>query len=372
MDRDSTLPEPRTPSEGGGGAPGPRGDQDHPGRIPLSVSVIIPTYNRRKWLGEILASIALQTLPFNQFEVIVVDDGSSDTTSDIVQQVYPFRLRYFYQSNQGDAAARNLGAKQSQADILVFLDDDMILEKDFLANMVADPDVFANRLIVGADILWLAETNPLDVFAPVPTLLPDQTNLTPIPFVDVCSNNLAMRREAYFAVGMMEWLNFPGSSIWCDVDFAYRAFQKGFECVQNSRAFCWHRDHVAKNLQNHKKRLREAAYRAVVLFQKYPELVHYLPMFSDKTPVDWKQDSLNVIVRKLIRHLTSSWPVLWVLEKVVEVVRDRPNLETLDRALGRWVMGGYIFRGYREGLKKFGPIQATAKPVLLGSVRKPF
>lgn len=95
------------------GTPTPSGHY-HP------ISVIIPTYNRQKWLEEILASIAVQTLPVEQFEVIVVDDGSKDGTREVAHKAYPFRLRYFYQTNQGDAAARNLGAKHSEAEFLVF------------------------------------------------------------------------------------------------------------------------------------------------------------------------------------------------------------------------------------------------------------
>lgn len=325
------------------------------------ISVIIPTYNRQKWLGEILESIVLQSLPFDQFEVIVVDDGSTDNTAQIVQRPYPFPLRYFYQANQGDAAARNLGAAQSQAEFLVFLDDDMILDKDFLVQLLSAHPAGRNCIVVGTDTLWVEEVNPMELGkvppAPAPGLPPVET----ISFADVCSNNMSIRREAFFAVGMMEGLDFPGSSIWCDVDFTYRAQQKGFGFLRSRLALCWHRDYVAKSLESRKKRMREAAYRAVVLFHKYPELVYYLPMFSDKTPINWKQDGLGIMARKLVRQITSLRPILWLLEKVVLTIPDRPSYERLARTLRRWLVGGYIFRGYRAGLRDFGPVRAAPR-----------
>lgn len=352
--------DPQKPEAGSGVMP-EKGDSA--GAAYRPISVIIPTFNRRKWLDEILASLVIQTLPFEQFEVIIVDDGSKDETSEITKKVFPFQVRYFYQTNQGDAAARNLGAAQSQAEYLVFLDDDIILEKDFLANLVAEHQGQPNRIIVGADALWVEETNPMSVGAVPPS--PGGPAVEPIPFADVCSNNMSIRREAYFAVGMMEGLGFSGSSIWCDVDFTYRAAQKQFEFLRSRRALCWHRDYVAKNFQTRKKRMREVAYRAVVLFQKYPDLIQYLPMFDDKTPIQWQKDGTRLIVRKLVRKVASTGLALRGLEWML-----RLGVERLDETLRTWIVGGYIYRGYREGLRDFGPVKAPSRATLLSSVEK--
>ncbi len=315
------------------------------------VSVIIPTYNRKAWLRELLDSLAQQTYPADRFEVIVVDDGSSDGTGEIAGQPFPFRLRYFRQTNQGDAAARNLGAQQSQADILLFLDDDILLEKNYLAHVVPEHVSHPKRIVVGTDILWLADTNPLHdpAYRPPP---PTSAGMAALPFVDVCSNNMSLRREAYFAIGMMDGLGFSGSSIWCDVDMAYRAYCQGFEFLQHKQAICWHRDHVAVSLESQKKRLREAAYRAVVLFQKNPALVHHLPMFADKTPINFQHDSLALVARKIARRISALPPILALMEFAFARLRNTP----LRRPLRRWILGGCIYRGFQEGRKKFGPI----------------
>ena len=84
-------------------------------------SVIIPTYNRAALLREALDSVFAQS--FTDYEVIVVDDGSTDETAAVVAS-YGSRIRYFQQQNQGPGAARNLGAKYATGEYIAFLDSD--------------------------------------------------------------------------------------------------------------------------------------------------------------------------------------------------------------------------------------------------------
>jgi len=88
---------------------------------PPPVSVIIPTYNRASWLRGAIDSVLDQT--FADFELIVVDDGSTDNTKEIVAD-YGDKIRYFYQPNKGPSAARNTGIGQAKADLICFLDSD--------------------------------------------------------------------------------------------------------------------------------------------------------------------------------------------------------------------------------------------------------
>ena len=97
-----------------------------PGSNPL-VSVIIPTYNRSDILGECLSSLAAQNFPYGSFEIIVVDDGSSDNTAEVAQRVRsPFEIRYFHQSNSGPAAARNLGVRHARGELILIMNDDAV------------------------------------------------------------------------------------------------------------------------------------------------------------------------------------------------------------------------------------------------------
>jgi glycosyltransferase involved in cell wall biosynthesis len=320
-----------------------------------TVSVIIPTYNRKDWLRQTLESLVKQDYPPEKFEVLVVDDGSTDGTEEITSSAFPFRLKYFWQTNQGDAAARNKGVLQSRADILLFIDDDILLAPDYLSNLLKEHEQSPCRIVVGTDHLWLEDGYP----PPQMTLAVTLTNINggdkaeEIPFTDVCSNNMSIRREEYLAIGMMSNLGFRGSSIWCDVDFAFRAYKKGYTFYRSARAICWHRDYVAQSLENGAKRMRETAYRAAVLFQKNPDLLPHLAMFTDKTPIAWGQDSPRLIARKMARHIASSRPVLSGMEVLAGVLEKNDLSRSLRDPLYRWIIGGHLFRGYREGLSEF-------------------
>src|SRR5438552_637083 len=109
----------RARPSGGGDACSVR--KDVPSSVTMMlVSVVIPCYNQAHFLGEAIESVASQTYP--HFEVVVVDDGSTDNTAAVVTG-YP-GVRYFRQENQGLSAARNTGLRHSVGDRLVVLDAD--------------------------------------------------------------------------------------------------------------------------------------------------------------------------------------------------------------------------------------------------------
>jgi glycosyltransferase involved in cell wall biosynthesis len=85
------------------------------------VSVIIPTYNRAHLIGETVESALAQT--YKHLEILVVDDGSTDNTQEILQP-YKDHIRYFYQENRGVSAARNVGLRNAQGRYIAFLDSD--------------------------------------------------------------------------------------------------------------------------------------------------------------------------------------------------------------------------------------------------------
>jgi glycosyltransferase involved in cell wall biosynthesis len=319
---------------------------------PLFISVIIPTYNRKQFLKETLRTLAVQTFPFSCFEVIVVEDGSTDPAQEVTNGEYPFHLQYIFQANQGDAIARNTGVEKSQGELLVFLDDDILVSQDYLSAIVSGHTTTKNRIIVGMEYLWLDEERLPSVGGTAEGASTEQTELEPIDFTAVCSNNMSILRESYYAVGSMQNLDFPGSSIWCDIDFSYRACLKGFEFYRSPSAICWHRDYVSKNLENQKRRWREAAFRAVTLFEKYPLLVRQLPMFDDKIPVIWREDSASMILRKSARRVASSRAVMWTLETTEKTLRIRGAPHPFIQSLRRWIIGGTIYQGYREGLRE--------------------
>jgi glycosyltransferase involved in cell wall biosynthesis len=104
----------------------------------MKLSVIVATFNRKRELQDLLASLETQMLPPFQFEVIIVDDGSSDGTNLLVEKTAkqaPFTIKYFYQQNKGPGKARNLGMERASGDVLIFIDSDCILPPEYLSTV---------------------------------------------------------------------------------------------------------------------------------------------------------------------------------------------------------------------------------------------
>src|SRR5947207_2276441 len=101
------------------------------------VSVIIPTYNYARFIAEALASVQSQT--YSNWEMIVVDDGSTDDTEAVVKRIAADerRISYLRQENAQQAAARNNGIRQAKGNYFQFLDADDLIEPQKLEQQVA-------------------------------------------------------------------------------------------------------------------------------------------------------------------------------------------------------------------------------------------
>src|SRR6202162_5963963 len=106
----------------------------------MKVSVVIPTYNRAYIIGEALESVLTQS--YLDFEIVVVDDGSTDDTPEIIQAFQDERIRYIrLERNLGCSAAYNSGIAAATGELICFLDSDDIWRPDYLERQVA----FLNR-----------------------------------------------------------------------------------------------------------------------------------------------------------------------------------------------------------------------------------
>ncbi|MCW1309091.1 MAG: glycosyltransferase family 2 protein [Candidatus Bathyarchaeia archaeon] len=129
----------------------------------MFLSVIIPTRNRAKYLAGALASITGQTYPQELFEVIVVDNGSTDNTKEVCESFNDRikNLRYFYEPTPGLHVGRHLGMRQAKAEILVYADDDIEAFPTWLeaiAESFQNPEV----VLVGGKNLPKWEAEPPD------------------------------------------------------------------------------------------------------------------------------------------------------------------------------------------------------------------
>ena len=114
------------------------------------VSIVVPTFNRRSSLKRLLEALAEQTYPHASFEVVVVDDGSTDGSVELGRSLaLPYALRVVEQPHDGPAAARNLGVEQARGALILFLDDDVVPLPDLITTHVATHQGNPNSVVVG-------------------------------------------------------------------------------------------------------------------------------------------------------------------------------------------------------------------------------
>ncbi len=135
------------------------------------LSIIVCTYNREDLLPLTLQSLSLQSMEKSQYEVLVIDNNSTDSTASLCQQVikqHPdLNLKYFLEKNQGLAFARNRGIKESSGKIISFIDDDAEAQSDYAMNLIrvfqeqSDYDAIGGKVIPifpeNKEPVWLSQ-----------------------------------------------------------------------------------------------------------------------------------------------------------------------------------------------------------------------
>lgn len=168
-------------------------------------SVIIPAYNREKTIRRTIESVLRQT--FQMFEIIVVDDGSADSTKSVVESIQDDRLRYIYQDNQGAQVARNRGIIEADGEWIAFLDSDdewvpeklerqfaVLKEENFNPYIVVHGNCLVKDIINNKEEVWdLTQTAGYDIYAKIlcshgalfPNIVTSKKALETIGFLDI-------------------------------------------------------------------------------------------------------------------------------------------------------------------------------------------
>lgn len=305
------------------------------------VSIIIPTYNRATMLRTTLDALSRQLLAPESVEVIVVDDGAAEETAQVTRENRPLTVRYLPQAKGGATQARNAGALGATGRYLVFMDDDIEMLPRTLAELLA-----VARQQAGVVVL----ATLLDAPAEAPAVLTAADSVAAIPFTACQTGLLCVTRDDFMSLGMFQdptggWPN------WDDVDFGYRAHRAGYRLLRSRRALAIHHDAAVPDWEARKRRWYQACRSAARLFERYPELAAHLPMFTDKLAVNWAQDDLRLVARKMARTVVSAPPMVWCLERVMALIERRHPSSPWLAPLRRWILGAYMFQGYRSGLR---------------------
>lgn len=242
----------------------------------MRYSLIIPVYNRPDEVDELLESLTFQS--FKDFEVIVVEDGSSVPCKDIVEK-YRDRLdvHYYNKPNSGPGQTRNYGAERSNGEYLLILDSDCVIPGGYLdaveAELCREPaDAFG-----GPD-------RAHDSFTPVQKAI----NYAMTSFFTTGgirggkkkmdkfyprSFNMGVKSDVYKALGGFSRMRFGE-----DIDFSIRIFKGGYRCRLFPEAWVWHKRRT--DLKKFFKQVHNSGIARINLYKKYPEslkLVHMLP-----------------------------------------------------------------------------------------------
>lgn len=200
--------------------------------LPL-VSVIIPVYNRDRYLSEAIDSVFAQNYP--AIELIIVDDGSTDRSAKIAQRYLP-NLRYHYQPNGGIGAARNMGIALSTGEFLAFLDsDDLWMPEKLSLQMLAfetDPELDAVFGYVK------------QFFSPeVDEQFRQRIHCSEEPVAGFLSSMMLIRRFTLLQVGLFNTELKTG----IDIDWYMRAMEQNLRMTLLPDVICLRRIHETNN-----------------------------------------------------------------------------------------------------------------------------
>ena len=175
------------------------------------VSVVIPTYNRSALLRDAMDSVLRQDDECT-FEIVVVDNNSNDDTKALVHSVmedYPGKVRYVFESRQGNAYARNRGIESAKGAVIAFIDDDVTVESNWLKSLTGAFESRGELSFVGGRVLptwsgpppsWLNS----DHWAPLALLDygSDELSISGKNPRGLLTANIAFRRSVFDDVGM--------------------------------------------------------------------------------------------------------------------------------------------------------------------------
>ncbi|HNT23471.1 MAG TPA: glycosyltransferase [Anaerolineales bacterium] len=319
----------------------------------LDASIIIPTYNRKDSLLLTLNSLRSQTWPHNLFEVIVVDDGSVENLDSVEEEDFPFPFRMIHQINQGSAAARNTGAQNSNGQLLIFIDDDILLEPGYIEGLIKEHWAYKNIVGMGICLPYITSRSTCFERIYLANLFTLELVSKEVQFTECVTNNLSVMRGDFEQVGEMQDIAGDGPTWWGDVDFGYRAWKIGMHFRRSGSAICYHVDYSTQSLASVSQRAYKISQMAVVLLRKYPDILSYLPMFADKTPLQPLQEPIRLTVRKILRSFSAGTLPVNVLEFSARVLEMSMPIPFVLTPIYRWIIGAYIYRGFRDGFLRY-------------------
>ena len=311
----------------------------------MKYSVVIPVYNGEKTLKTCLTALENQTVSRNEYEIIVVDDGSTDSSGDLAKAGAD---HYFYQKNQGPAVARNLGAQKACGDIIIFTDSDCEPTENWIEEMIRPFN--ENPAIVGLKGAYLTKQKKIMarfVQIEYETRYEFMKKYQYIDFIDTYAaaykKNIFLQFNGFdseFPIAMTE-----------DTELSYRIAAAGHKMVFNPRAIVYH-NHPTSFIYYLKRKYR-AAYWRMLAVRKNREKIRG----DTHTPNDIKYQILTmpvvffgIIVMAVSGHISVLFiGILSFLMSCYAFMRHAMMKDHLVSILSPFIIGGRTI-AYAVGL----------------------
>ena len=310
----------------------------------MLISVVIPTYNRLPILEKCLRALESQTLhgALDGFEVVVVDDGSTDGTVDWLQQhreQFP-HVRLIQQEHGGPAEGRNRGVHQANGDVIVFIDSDLVVTETFLASHARALERSwrhrGNRLsfTYGAVVNTANFENPTE----------ERHKLRDLSWAYFATGNVAIDRGVLEASGLFD----TGFRLygWEDLELGERLRRMGVELVRcpDAVGYHWHPALRLEQIPDLVRVERERAKMGLVFYRKHPtRRVRYIIQFTWLHVLLWELLTLGGVLNE-----RSLKPLLaWLIR------RGQPGLamELLRLPLNRISVRSMVREAKGQGLR---------------------
>jgi len=268
----------------------------------LRVSVVVPTHNRKMTLRKCLRALEEQTVLPQEFEVVVVDDGSTDGTREMLEsERFPFSLTYLHQPNSGPGMARNLGVTRAQGEIVLFVGDDILADPQLLEqHLIAHSEMPGEATAILGHIDWppgLPRSPVMDFVCGDSSLQFAYTHIPHLPKLDYrffYTSNISLRRR-FLVDAANDGVRFDPLFRYAafeDSEFAFRLQSRGLDLRYHSDALAYH-DHLM-DIAGFGRREYHAGMMAVVFYRMHPQLD---PQLDVRWIGDW-----TLPVRNLCEH----------------------------------------------------------------------
>jgi len=235
----------------------------------IRVSVVVPSFNNSDILPTCLDALLAQDFPIEDYEIVIVDDGSTDDTRDAVSR-YAGRspeIRYCHQENQGPAAARNHGAREARGAIIMFTDDDCEPESNWISEMYRPFEESKGDVCAVKGAYRTRQTSLIAQFAQAEfeNRYRKMRQAEHIDFVDTYA--AAFKRDVFLALHGFD-TRFPVANNE-DVEFSYRMASHGHKMVFNPEAVVFHRH--PDTLFSYLKLKFGRAYWRMAVYRAFPD-----------------------------------------------------------------------------------------------------